>query len=1140
MKKRILSMIMICLLMVGMVITPTAIEADAVTSGKGSKVISGGQKDFGWPVPGNYGISSCFLDGRGHYAIDISAAKGTKVVASYAGTVVATYTSCTHNSSKTYTCCNDGFGNYVVLQHSYKLSTGSTMTLYTRYSHLTSVSVSKGQTVSAGTQVGTIGSTGYSQGNHLDFQILRNGWTNRATNSLDPYMNELLILPSSVYCASTSSCCGVGPTGCCCYYYVQDAKKLYASSGHTYTKGEYKYYWSAHPHYKCYQCTMCDEIKEDKSETVKIEGCEQCYPTKAIITFDANGGTCSTSSKKIDIGGAIGTLPTPTRDGYTFVGWSSSPKSNYHIVDSTFTYDKDTTLYAHWTSGVYNGQKMDFYLEGGTIPSPISSCSIDGYNVPRDSAQLIIYNCDNEYVATNYYGYEVAVNADGYVTAERNYGDNTQLQIPAGGFVVSASGGSSVYVAQIVNDIEVGMYVGYDEAEDMLYVYSSNNAYLANHKYVDTKGTYGILPVPSRDGYVFNGWLDPWDGTANYFDGFESSALIASWTAEGNVKPVVSREYNGKIYELYDCIMSWDDAQAFCEERGGNLVAITDADEQQAVVELITLGERGQYYIGATDEASEGNWVWMSGENFSYSNWDTRAGEPNGGTKANCATIIAVDNPPNKEVGEWNDTSYFDETKTFYHASNVGFVLERESVCAGGHIHGPTCRENIVEATCEKQGSYDSVVYCVDCGIELDRATVIVAKKGHNSTTIKQYIVEATCTEEGSYDSVVYCTNCGIVFSRTTVTVAKKGHTEVADAAVAPSCTKSGLTSGKHCSVCGTVTVEQEVIPAKGHTKGTAKTENEVKATCTTGGSYETVVYCTVCQAEISRVKTTVPDTGHAYDNGVVTTKPGCETTGVKTFTCQNDKTHTYTEVIPATGHTEVKDVAVAPTCEKTGLTEGKHCSTCNKVLTKQGVIPALGHDYVKGVCTRCGDTITCVDATTIKGSNVTSSGKIKLTWDKIDNAAKYQVYRSTSSDGSYSKVGTVTELKFEDSSAVPGKKYYYKVRGLNSAGKAGAFCSAKYLICDCARPTVSIALKSSNNKPRLTWKAVEGAAKYEVYRATSKSGTYKRTFTTESTSYTNTSAKAGTTYYYKVKALCKASSYGDGAFSEIKSIKSK
>lgn len=63
---------------------------------------------------------------------------------------------------------------------------------------------------------------------------------------------------------------------------------------------------------------------------------------------------------------------------------------------------------------------------------------------------------------------------------------------------------------------------------------------------------------------------------------------------------------------------------------------------------------------------------------------------------------------------------------------------------------------------------------------------------------------------------------------------------------------------------------------------------------------------------------------------------------------------------------------------------------------------------------------------------------------------------------------------------------------------------------------------------------------KYEVYRATSKDGNYSKYYTTTSTSYTNSSAKAGTTYYYKLIAVYGASSYCNSEYSTVVLIKAK
>lgn len=142
------------------------------SSGSSSVIVPSGS-GFAWPTPGFTYLSSPWREDRetyNHGGIDIAGAgiMGTPVVAAADGTVIASNSSCTHNWGKSYSCgCGGGYGNYVMISHA-----GGKMTVY---GHLTSLTVSTGQTVSRGQVIGYVGSTGNSTGPHLHYECRLNG-----------------------------------------------------------------------------------------------------------------------------------------------------------------------------------------------------------------------------------------------------------------------------------------------------------------------------------------------------------------------------------------------------------------------------------------------------------------------------------------------------------------------------------------------------------------------------------------------------------------------------------------------------------------------------------------------------------------------------------------------------------------------------------------------------------------------------------------------------------------------------------------------------------------------------------------------------------------------------------------------------
>ena len=178
--------------------------------------------------------------------------------------------------------------------------------------------------------------------------------------------------------------------------------------------------------------------------------------------------------------------------------------------------------------------------------------------------------------------------------------------------------------------------------------------------------------------------------------------------------------------------------------------------------------------------------------------------------------------------------------------------------------------------------------------------------------------------------------------------------------------------------------------------------------------------------------------------------------------------------------------------------------------------------------------------APVVKGGNDASTGHVKLSWSKVAGASKYEIWRAESKNGTYTRMYTTVYTTYTNTSSKAGRTYYYKVKAISerTSYANSAFSKIVERTCDCARPSVKISL--SNGDPRLTWSAVSGADKYIIYRATSKDGTYTKMYTTSNKSYTNTTAKAGKTYYYKVIAVSNMSQYANSAYSNIVSIKAK
>lgn len=112
----------------------------------------------------------------------------------------------------------------------------------------------------------------------------------------------------------------------------------------------------------------------------------------------------------------------------------------------------------------------------------------------------------------------------------------------------------------------------------------------------------------------------------------------------------------------------------------------------------------------------------------------------------------------------------------------------------------------------------------------------------------------------------------------------------------------------------------------------------------------------------------------HSYGPWSMVKKPTCTEPGEETRSCTDAGCRaTQTREIAALGHTDMIDVAKAATCTETGLTEGKHCSTCGEVLVAQEVTPKLGHTEVVDVA----KAATCTETGLTEGKHCLTCGEV-------------------------------------------------------------------------------------------------------------------------------------------------------------------
>jgi len=235
------------------------------------------------------------------------------------------------------------------------------------------------------------------------------------------------------------------------------------------------------------------------------------------VTFNANGGSVSTTSKTVTKGSTYGTLPTPTRTGHDFAGWFTAASGGTQITaSSTVSITANQTLYAHWTAKTYT---VTFNSNGGGTPSPAS--------------KTVTYGST--------YGTLATASRTGYTLA---------------GWYTAASGGTQITASSTVSITAAQTLYAHWTANTYTVTFDANGGTVTPAtKSVTYASAYGTLPTPTRSGYKFLGWFTglttgtqvtaTTNVTFNY-----NHTLYAHWEAQSIIRVKHSGEWKTatKIY----------------------------------------------------------------------------------------------------------------------------------------------------------------------------------------------------------------------------------------------------------------------------------------------------------------------------------------------------------------------------------------------------------------------------------------------------------------------------------------------------------------------------------------------------------------------------------------------------------------
>ncbi len=701
---------------------------------------------------------------------------------------------------------------------------------------------------------------------------------------------------------------------------------------------------------------------------------ENDYERKYTVTFDANGGSVTPASSvaaytfdgwtydgnsyadKAEVSNlttvqngtvtmtaqwtaASVTLPTPTRDGYTFAGWYSG-ETKIGDAGDDYTPTADISLKAKWTLNTYiityfmNDDDGDIKAVEASNPAEYSyeDESFTLNNPTRKGYEF------TGWTGTGLDGETIEVTIAKNSTGNREYTANWQI--------------IEYSVTWDLNDIS-------DTADPTFTVPSD--------KYTVETATFTIAD-PEMSGYTFTGW------TVN-----DGEDLVKGLTIEqgsiGNINLKANWSVNevGYTVEHYQQnIGGGDDLELnYTLKDTDNLTGETDtfATPDRKNYEGFTAPAAQSVLIAGTGDAVIRYYYTRHTHTVTWKNWD-------GAVLETDATVWYGQTPEyngDTPVKAKDDTNHYtfkgwDPAVTPLGDADATYTAEFNTLA---HTYG----------TAEYEWSEDgkSCTATHTCTFEgcghVETETAVIPAEGETPAAVVTTAVdrEPDCTNKGVTAYTATFSKEGFETQSTTredIPVDPDAHGSFyTEGYVSPTCTEPGFSGDVYCGICFRKIEDGHEIPADGH--GEKEIRNAKPATCgEDGNTGET--WCLVC-GQMVDPGTVIPATGnHTWGEWTPVTAATCVTAGGEKRVCSVCGKE-ETRGIPAYGHarTELRNAKEA-TCTEDGYTGDVYCLICNELIEEGEVIGMLGHNWgewavvkpatcggpgeSRRYCSRCGD----------------------------------------------------------------------------------------------------------------------------------------------------------------------------------------